>query len=63
MKNPISQNWYADPEARLYGDTAFIYVTNSLPFCDQHNLDLVTVRGEEVKIYRDIVDKIGRAHV
>ena len=63
MKNPISTNWYADPEARLYGDTAFIYVTNSLPFRDQRNLDLLTVRGEEVRTCRDIVDMSTFPHV
>ena len=44
MKNPISKNWYADPESRVYGDTVFMYVTNSLPFDEQKNLDLVTTK-------------------
>ena len=30
MKNPISEKWYADPEARVYGDTVYMYVTHSL---------------------------------
>ena len=32
IKNPVSDNWYADPESRVYGDTVYMYVTNSLPF-------------------------------
>ena len=57
MKNPISLNWYADPESRVYGDTVYMYVTNSLPFDDQLNLDLVTTKDlENFEIYRDILD-------
>ena len=26
MKNPIAENWYADPESRVYGDTVYMYV-------------------------------------
>lgn len=56
MKNPISDNWYADPEARVYDGAAYIYVTKSLPFKDQKNLDLVIVREGKTKIVSDIVD-------
>ena len=57
MKNPISKNWYADPESRVYGDTVFMYVTNSLPFDEQKNLDLVTTKDlENYEIHRDILD-------
>ena len=56
MKNPISQNWYADPEARIFGDAAYIYVTKSLPFKDQKNLDVVIVKNDEAHVYPDIVD-------
>ena len=57
MKNPISKNWYADPESRVYGDTVYMYVTNSLPFDEQKNLDLVTTKDLEVyEIHRDILD-------
>ena len=57
MKNPVVNGWYADPESRVYGDTVFMYVTNSLPFDDQLNLDLVTTDDlENYKVYRDILD-------
>ena len=57
MKNPIAKNWYADPESRVYGDTVFMYVTNSLPFEEQQNLDLVTTTDlENFEVYRDILD-------
>lgn len=41
MKNPIIGGWYADPEARVYNGKVYIYVTRSLPFEEQHNLDLI----------------------
>lgn len=41
MKNPIIDGWYADPEARVYNGKVYIYVTRSLPFEEQHNLDLI----------------------
>lgn len=57
MKNPVSQNWYADPESRVYGDTVYLYVTNSLPFREQHNLDVVTTRDLiHFEEHRDILD-------
>lgn len=39
LTNPLSQKWYADPEARFYEGEYWIYVTNSLPFEKQKNLD------------------------
>jgi hypothetical protein len=42
MNNPISDNWYADPESRVYDGVVYIYVTNSLEFDEQKNLDLIT---------------------
>ena len=57
MNNPISKNWYADPESRVYGDTVYMYVTKSLPFEEQLNLDLVTTKDlENFEIYKDILD-------
>ena len=57
MKNPVVNDWYADPESRVYGDTVYMYVTKSLRFDDQHNLDLVTTRDlENFEIHRDILD-------
>ena len=57
MKNPIAENWYADPESRVYGDTVYMYVTNSLPYKEQTNLDLVTTKDlEHFDIYRNILD-------
>ncbi|MBQ8340949.1 MAG: arabinan endo-1,5-alpha-L-arabinosidase, partial [Clostridia bacterium] len=57
MKNPIASNWYADPESRVYGDTVYIYVTNSLPYDEQKNLDLVTTKDlEHFESYRNILD-------
>ena len=41
MKNPVVNGWYADPESRVYGDTVYMYVTRSLPFEEQLNLDVV----------------------
>ncbi len=57
MKNPVSNRWYADPESRVYGDTVYMYVTNSLPFEEQKNLDLVTTDDlESFTEYHDILD-------
>ena len=56
MKNPVVNGWYADPESRVYGDTVYMYVTNSLPFEEQKNLDLVTTRDlENFEVYRNIL--------
>lgn len=57
MKNPIVEGWYADPESRVYGDTVYMYVTKSLPFEEQTNLDLVTTKDlESFEIHHDILD-------
>ncbi|MBO5200478.1 MAG: glycoside hydrolase family 43 protein [Clostridia bacterium] len=37
-KNPITDGYYADPEARFYEGKYWVYVTHSKPFEDQHNL-------------------------
>ena len=56
MINPISKNQYADPESRVYGDTVYMYVTNSLPYEEQTNLDLVTTKDlESFETYRGIL--------
>jgi beta-xylosidase len=41
MKNPIIAGWYADPEARVYNGKVYMYVTRSLPYEEQKNLDVV----------------------
>lgn len=41
MKNPIIEGWYADPEARVYNGKVYIYVTRSLPYEKQQNLDVI----------------------
>ena len=41
MKNPVITGWYADPESRVYNDKVYMYVTHSLPFEEQHNLDVI----------------------
>lgn len=57
MVNPISGNWYADPESRVYDGKVYIYVTNSLEFDEQKNLDLVVTEDlEHFEIHRDILD-------
>ncbi len=57
IKNPVSKRWYADPESRVYGDTVYMYVTNSLPFEEQKNLDLVTTDDlVHFTEYNDILD-------
>jgi len=57
MKNPVVNGWYADPESRVYGDTVYMYVTNSLPFAEQLNLDLVTTKDlKSFEVTRNILD-------
>ncbi len=56
MKNPVVDTWYADPESRVYGDTVYMYVTNSLPFEEQFNLDVVMTKDlEHFEVRRDIL--------
>ena len=57
MNNPVSDRWYADPEARVYGDTVYMYVTKSLDFDDQQNIDLVVTDDlENFRMVYDILD-------
>lgn len=57
MKNPVVKGWYADPESRVYDGKVYIYVTNSLLFEEQKNLDLVVTEDlEHYEVYRDILD-------
>jgi beta-xylosidase len=57
LKNPVSENWYADPESRVWGDTVYIYVTRSREYEDQLNLDLVTTNDlKTFKTYYGILD-------
>ncbi|MBQ8863504.1 MAG: glycoside hydrolase family 43 protein [Rikenellaceae bacterium] len=37
--NPIAEGWYADPHAMIYGDTYWVYPTNSLAFHEQKSMD------------------------
>lgn len=41
INNPLSEKWYADPEARFYEGKYWIYVTHSLPFEEQKNLSVM----------------------
>ena len=57
MKNPIVQGWYADPESRVYNGKVYLYVTKSLPFQEQKNLDVVVSADlENFEIVHDILD-------
>lgn len=57
MKNPIVQGWYADPESRVYQDRLYLYVTKSLPFEKQTNLDLIVSDDlEHFRIVPDILE-------
>lgn len=57
MNNPISDNWYADPESRVYDGVVYIYVTNSLEFDEQKNLDLITTDDlQTFTVHRDILE-------
>lgn len=56
--NPVVDGWYADPESRVYDGVVYMYVTNSLPFEDQQNLDLVITKDlETYEVVRDILDR------
>ncbi len=57
MKNPIIDGWYADPESVVYNDKVYIYVTKSLPFEEQHNIDLIVSSDlEHFELIQNIVD-------
>lgn len=60
FNNPLSENWYADPEARKYGDKYYIYVTRSLPFDEQLNHDVfISSDLEHWEIKKGIIDIDG----
>lgn len=57
MKNPIVDGWYADPESVVYDDKVYIYVTKSLPYEEQRNIDLVVSSDlKSFDIIHDILD-------
>ncbi len=57
MINPIVNGWYADPESRVYNDKVYIYVTKSLDFMEQQNIDLVVTEDlQNYKMVYDILD-------
>lgn len=57
MKNPIVQGWYADPESRVFNGTVYLYVTKSLSFEEQKNLDVVVSKDlEAFEVVHDILD-------
>ena len=57
MKNPVVNKWYADPESRVYGDTVYMYVTRSLEYEKQINLDLATTKDlKNFETYEGILD-------
>ncbi len=64
IKNPISNEWYADPEARFYEGEYWIYVTRSRDYDDQlnhdafHSKDLTNWEKAE-----SIIDMSGFPHV
>ena len=58
--NPISERWYADPEARFYEGEYWIYVTNSIAFHDQKNIDVLHSKDLiHWESCRDIIDMSG----
>lgn len=57
MDNPIVQGWYADPESLVYDEKLYIYVTKSLPYSEQMNIDLVVSSDlKTFDIIHDILD-------
>ncbi len=57
MNNPIVEGWYADPESVVYGDKVYIYVTKSLPYEEQQNIDLIVSSDlEKFDIIHDVLD-------
>lgn len=57
IKNPLSESWYADPEARFYQGKYHIYVTRSAPYEKQLNHDcFVSDNLENWEIKKDIID-------
>lgn len=63
INNPLSERHYADPEARFYEGEYWIYVTKSLPFEEQKNLDALHSKDlENWEICEDIIDMSGFPH-
>lgn len=57
IKNPLSENWYADPEARFYEGKYYIYVTRSAPYEKQLNHDcFVSSDLENWEVKKGIID-------
>ena len=45
------------PPNQDYGNTVYIYVTNSLPFKERQNLDLVITQDiESLEVVRNVLD-------
>lgn len=60
IQNPISEGWYADPEARFYDGKYIIYATKSLPFDDQKNQVCFTSTDlTNWELHDDIIDMSG----
>lgn len=55
--NPISERWFADPEAKYYEGEYWIYVTNSLPYEEQKNITVLHSKNlTDWEICEDIID-------
>ncbi len=60
VQNPLSEGWYADPEARFYEGKYIIYATKSLPFDEQTNqVCFVSENLTDWEMYDDIIDMSG----
>lgn len=60
IHNPISEGWYADPEARIYNNQFCIYATKSLPFEEQHNQVCFTSQDlNSWQMHDDIIEMEG----
>lgn len=57
MINPIVPGWYADPEAVVYNGNVYIYVTKSLPYEEQKNIDIVVTSDlQNFKLLENVLD-------
>lgn len=60
ITNPLSERWYADPEARFYEGEYWIYVTHSLPYHEQKNIDVLHSKDlVNWEICENIIDMSG----
>ena len=60
IQNPISEGWYADPEARFYDGKYVIYATQSLPFDEQKNQVCFTSENlSDWEMQDDIIEMSG----